>query len=100
MPSALLRFPVLLLPAVLQAAAAYVRAEQAQGRIAGRVRPEVVASILVGACRDRAFAQVLAGPDTLPPGRFAQELVRTVVFGLAPSPAWEHAHPTAEEASL
>jgi AcrR family transcriptional regulator len=85
------------LPAVLQAASDYVRAEQALGRIEGRVRPEVVASILVGACRDQVFARVFAVQDSPPPEGFAQALVRTVVLGLAPTSAWEHAPSNVEE---
>ena len=85
------------LPAVLEAASAYVREEQAHGRIEGRVRPEVVASILVGACRDQVFAQVLAAQDPPSSEGIARALVRTVVFGLAPSAAWEHATSNVEE---
>lgn len=69
--------------AVLAAAAAYVRAEQERGRIDARVQPEIVASILVGACRDQAFARVLVGKESAPPETLAQELARTIVFGLA-----------------
>lgn len=87
------------LPAVLEAASAYVRAEQALGRIDGRVRPEVVASILVGACRDQVFARVLAARESPASEGVARALVRTLVFGLAPSAAWEHVTSTAEEES-
>jgi AcrR family transcriptional regulator len=73
--------------AVFQAAAGYVRAEQALGRIDVEVQPEVVASILVGACRDRTLTRALAGIDSEPSAGFAQQLVHTVVFGLAPTPA-------------
>lgn len=83
------------LPAVVQAAVAYVQAEQALGRIAGRVRPDVVASMIVGACRDQAFARALAGSESPSPEGFAPELVRTIVFGLAPSSAWEQSTPNA-----
>jgi AcrR family transcriptional regulator len=85
------------LPAVLQAVSGYVRAEQGLGRIEGRVRPEVVASILVGASRDQVFARVLGAQDTPPSEGFARELVRTVLFGLAPSAAWDDATPNQEE---
>lgn len=85
------------LPAVLEAAVAYVRAEQELGRIESRARPEVVASMLIGACRDQAFARELAGVESPSSESFAQDLVRTVVFGLAPSSAWEQEPPNAEE---
>lgn len=84
------------LPAVLQAASDYVRAEQELGRIERRVRPEVVASILVGACRDHVFAGVFAQDRHSSEG-FAQALVRTVVFGLAPASAPERVSSNLEE---
>jgi AcrR family transcriptional regulator len=71
--------------AVFRAAAAYVEAEQALGRIAGGLEPEVVASILIGACRDRTLTRTLVGLEAEPPSTFAQQLVHTVVFGLAPT---------------
>lgn len=83
--------------AVFQAAAAYVRAEQASGRIDDRVQPEVVASILIGACRDRTLTRALAGIESEPPAGFAQQLVHTVVFGLAPTPARAAAPTITEE---
>jgi AcrR family transcriptional regulator len=70
--------------AVFQAAAAYVRAEQELGRVDARIRPEVVASILIGACRDHTFTGSLAGAVQASSADFAQELVRAVVFGLLP----------------
>ena len=84
------------LPAVLQAASDYVRAEQELGRIERRVRPEVVASILVGACRDHVFAGVFAQDRHSSEG-FAQALVRTVVFGLGPASARERVSSNLEE---
>jgi hypothetical protein len=62
-----------------------VEAEQALGRIAGGLEPEVVASILIGACRDRTLTRTLVGLEAEPPSTFAQQLVHTVVFGLAPT---------------
>jgi AcrR family transcriptional regulator len=85
--------------AVFKAVAAYVRAEQELGRVDARVRPEVVASILIGACRDQVFTRALVGTDLASPEGFAPELVRTVVFGLAPPEAREAAIPNAEEES-
>lgn len=83
--------------AVFKAAATYVGAEQELGRIDRRVQPEVAASILVGACRDHAFTRTLAGVDSASSEGFAHELVQTVVFGLAPSPARGPSTPNAEE---
>jgi AcrR family transcriptional regulator len=80
--------------AVMQAAAAYVRAEQQLGRIDARIEPEVVASILIGACRDHTFAGSLAGAERPSPERFAQELVRTVVFGLTPQTSTDEEEPS------
>jgi AcrR family transcriptional regulator len=86
--------------AVFQAAAAYVRAEQALGRIDAAGEPEVVASILIGACRDRTLTRALAGIESEPPSGFAQQLVHTVVFGLAPRAARGAAAPDLEEEPL
>ncbi|HXV34053.1 MAG TPA: TetR/AcrR family transcriptional regulator [Gaiellaceae bacterium] len=72
------------LVAVHGAASDYVRAEQELGRVDGRVEPEVVATILIGAARDHTFTRALTGIPTSSAEGFAQELVRTVVHGLAP----------------
>jgi len=81
------------LVAVFRAASDYVRAEQELGRVDPRVKPEVVATILIGAARDHTFTRALAGIATPSAEGFAQELVRTVVHGLAPTT------PNAEEES-
>jgi AcrR family transcriptional regulator len=83
--------------ALFLAAAAYVRAEQELGRVDAGIQPEVVASILIGACRDHAFTRMLAGVESAAPDGFAQQLVRTVVFGIAPGAAREQQTPNAEE---
>jgi AcrR family transcriptional regulator len=70
--------------AVFQAAAGYVEAEQKLGRIDARAVPEVVASILIGACRDHTFTGALAGTGQAATADFARELVRTTAHGLAP----------------
>jgi AcrR family transcriptional regulator len=72
------------LVAVFKAAADYVRAEQRLGRVDPRAQPEVVATILIGAARDHTFTRALAGIATPSAEGFAQELVRTVVHGIAP----------------
>jgi AcrR family transcriptional regulator len=79
------------LVAVFKAAADYVRAEQELGRIDARAEPEVVATILIGAARDHTFTRALAGIATPSAEGFAQELVRTVVHGLAPASTEEEA---------
>ena len=80
--------------AVFQAVAAYVRAEQELGRVDARVQPEVVASILIGACRDHTFTGSLAGADLVRPEAFARELVRTAVFGLLPATSTTEEEPS------
>jgi AcrR family transcriptional regulator len=71
--------------ALFKAASDYVRAERELGRIDGRVQPEVVATILIGAARDHTFTRALTGITTASADGFAQELVRTVVHGLMPA---------------
>ena len=82
------------LVAVFQAGAGYVEAEQRLGRIDARVVPEVVASILIGACRDHTFTGALAGTGQAATGDFARELVRTTVRGLAPPPSTVREEPS------
>jgi AcrR family transcriptional regulator len=79
------------LVAVFNAAADYVRSEQELGRVDARAEPEVVATILIGAARDHTFTRALAGIATPSAEGFAQELVRTVVHGLAPTNTVEEA---------
>ncbi|WP_199547340.1 TetR/AcrR family transcriptional regulator [Streptomyces sp. N35] len=62
---------------------AYLRAEQ----VAGRIRPEAdtyaAASLLLGACAQRAFAYDAAGQFPPPPAdAFARDLVRTLLAGI------------------
>ena len=82
------------LVAVFRAAAGYVEAEQRLGRIDARVVPEVVASILIGACRDHTFTGSLAGIGQAATGDFAAELVRITVRGLAPPPSTVREEPS------
>ena len=83
--------------AVFLAATAYVRAEQELGRIDGGVQPEIVATILVGASRDQVFARAFAAKESAPPRAFAEELVGTLVSGLAPSRIGEQETANVEE---
>jgi AcrR family transcriptional regulator len=80
--------------ALYQAAADYVRAEQALGRVDPEATPEIVAAILVGAVRDQVVAHTMVATKSLPPDVFARALAHTVVSGLAP-----HANANKEEAS-
>jgi AcrR family transcriptional regulator len=80
--------------AIFRTAAEYIRAEQQLGRIDERAHPEVIASILIGACRDQVLTHALAGKQPIDPGLFARELVHTIVFGVAPAGA---RHPNSKE---
>ncbi|WP_320778760.1 TetR/AcrR family transcriptional regulator [Streptomyces sp. CRN 30] len=61
--------------------AAYLRAEQALGRIAGGADPEASAALLIGACFQEAFLRYYAqGPDAdAAPRSRAEALARAVV---------------------
>jgi AcrR family transcriptional regulator len=67
--------------------AAYLRAEQTLGRVAGDVDPEAAAALLLGACQQLVFVELLSGPETLPfrdPKAAAAKLAATLLAGLAP----------------
>jgi AcrR family transcriptional regulator len=69
--------------------AAYLRAEQALGRVATDADPAAAAALLLGACQQLAFVELLSGPETLPfrdHPRASAELVATLLAGLAPRP--------------
>ena len=69
---------------------AYLRAEQALGRIAPGADPAAAALLLLGACQQLVFVELMTGPETLPfPDRSdpAAELVATLLTGLSPAPA-------------
>jgi AcrR family transcriptional regulator len=83
--------------AVFGAAATYIRAEQELGRLDERAHPDVVASILIGACRDQVLTHALAGKAPVDPALFARELVHTIVFGLAPAEARGHSLSNSKE---
>jgi AcrR family transcriptional regulator len=68
--------------------AAYLRAEQALGRVAGEADPAAAAVLLLGACQQLVFVELLSGPERLPfPDRAqaAAELVTTLLAGLGPA---------------
>ena len=68
--------------------AAYLRAEQDLGRVRPEASPEAAASLLLGACYQRAFLMTFLGEDPFdqPPDRFAKDLVDTLLQGLSPGP--------------
>lgn len=69
---------------------AYLRAEQALGRVAPGADPAAAALLLLGACQQLVFVELMTGPETLPfPDRPdpAAELVATLLTGLSPAPA-------------
>lgn len=62
--------------------AAYLRAEQAAGRVRADADPFAAASLLMGACAQRAFAYDAAG-ERPQADDFAARLARTLLAGLA-----------------
>jgi len=67
---------------------AYLRAEQALGRVAAGADPAAAALLLLGACQQLVFVELMTGPETLPfrdrPDP-AAELVATLMTGLSPA---------------
>jgi len=67
---------------------AYLRAEQALGRVAPGANPAAAALLLLGACQQLVFVELMTGPETLPfrdrPDP-APELVSTLLTGLCPT---------------
>ncbi|WP_306320942.1 MULTISPECIES: TetR/AcrR family transcriptional regulator [unclassified Streptomyces] len=69
----------------IQGLAAYLRAEQQAGRIAPKADTHAAASLLLGACSQRAFAYEMS-PDRKPPqpvDEFASGIARTLLTGIA-----------------
>ena len=69
--------------------AGYVRAEQRLGRLNQRADPEAAASLLLGACAARSLMRRFIGEHDAPEEdeRFIRQIVRTMLFGLAPPDA-------------
>ena len=68
----------------IEGLADYLRAEQAHGRISPDADPHAAASLLLGACAQRAFAYETT-PDRRPPqdvDDFARSLARTLMRGI------------------
>jgi AcrR family transcriptional regulator len=76
---------------------AYLRAEQALGRVAADADPAAAALLLLGACEQLTFVELMTGPETLPfrdrPDP-AAELVAALLAGLSPTRAPDPSHPT------
>ena len=83
--------------AIFRTAESYIAAEQELGRLDEHAQPNVVASILIGACRDQVLTHALAGKEPTDPAIFARELVHTIVFGLAPASARGHSTTNVKE---
>src|SRR5918995_869991 len=69
---------------------AYLEAEQALGRVAPEADPAAATLLLLGACQQLVFVELMSGPETLPfhdrPDP-AVELVATLLAGLSPGPS-------------
>ncbi|MFD7880356.1 TetR/AcrR family transcriptional regulator [Streptomyces sp. NPDC059766] len=64
---------------------AYLRAEQAAGRVGPDADTRTAASLLLGACAQRAFAYDATPDGARPPlDDFARRLARTLLAGIAP----------------
>ena len=70
-----------------EALATYLRLEQRLGRVHAGASVDAAASLLLGACQQRAILLQFAGqaPDAAADGRFARDLVATLMQGLQPS---------------
>lgn len=68
-----------------EALAAYLRAEQGLGRVARDAYPEAAASLLLGACFQRAFLTAFASPGGEWPEDLAEALAHTLVRALTPA---------------
>ena len=69
---------------------AYLRAEQALGRVAAAADPAAAALLLLGACEQLVFVELMTGPRALPfpdPAGAAAALVATLLGGLTPGEA-------------
>jgi AefR-like transcriptional repressor, C-terminal domain len=75
---------------------AHLRAEQVLGRVAADADPAAAALLLLGACQQLVFVELMTGPETLPfrdrPDP-AGELVATLLAGLSPALTEMERHP-------
>ena len=75
---------------------AYLAAEQALGRVAPEADPAAATLLLLGACQQLVFVELMSGPETLPFGDRpdpAAELVATLLAGLSPGPSPNETEP-------
>jgi AcrR family transcriptional regulator len=72
----------------LRSVMAYLKAEQELGRVHADASPAAAATLLLGVCFNYAATRHAAGhaASILPEERFAPEIVRTLLHGLAPAP--------------
>lgn len=69
----------------LRALAGYLRAEREAGRVRAGADADAVASLLLGACLQRAFLKAFPDGEQVPPlDEFVPALVRTVLPALSP----------------
>src|SRR5258706_8722634 len=70
----------------LRSVMAYLKAEQDLGRVHADASPAAPATLLLGGCFNYAATRHAPGhaPSILPEERFAPEIVRTLLHGLAP----------------
>ncbi|MFG3700286.1 TetR/AcrR family transcriptional regulator [Micromonospora sp. NPDC047620] len=92
-PRVLARFAELPSPAaggsVRAELADYLRAEQRLGRVAPDARPDAVAALVVGVCHDLVLGHLLDPAAPAPaelPARTVDDLVVTLLRGIAPAP--------------
>jgi AefR-like transcriptional repressor, C-terminal domain len=64
---------------VVEPLATYLAAEQRRGRVATDVDPDAAARLLLGACFQHAYFEVLMGVDVVPP---REETADRIVYGL------------------
>ena len=72
---------------------AYLRAEQALGRVDPGADPAAATLLLLGACQQLVFVELMTGPEALPfrdPPDPAPALVATLLAGLAPTQPSHH----------
>jgi AcrR family transcriptional regulator len=73
----------------LRSAAAYIEAERRLGRVRANASPAAAATLLLGVCFNYAQMRHVSGASAtiLTEERFAHEIVRTLIGGLAPTEA-------------
>lgn len=80
----------------LKPLAGYLAAEQRLGRVASDVDPDAAARLLLGACFQHAFIEVVMGADAVPP---REETADRVVYGLRLQPRDDGRCPDVPEAA-